>query len=86
MLPLVTANYVLGGPPSLFLREASMTVIASSTCSRMYNDTDRQHLSHGIDKTQLCAGNPQGGIDSCQVNTETHNVHALASPNFSCFI
>ncbi|XP_022664350.1 uncharacterized protein LOC111251720 isoform X1 [Varroa destructor] len=55
-----------GGPPSLFLREASMTVIPSSTCSRMYNDTDRQHLSHGIDKTQLCAGNPQGGIDSCQ--------------------
>lgn len=66
-----------GGPPSYSLREATITVISSTQCSQMYNKTDRQHLNKGIVESQLCAGNPEGGVDSCQVSTISRTLRFL---------
>lgn len=48
-----------GGSPATHLQEATVPVIADGTCAAAYPGAFDA-------KTQLCAGYPEGGIDTCQ--------------------
>ncbi len=50
-----------GGSTPKFLQEAQVPIVADSTCESNYADYG------GIDETtEICAGYPQGGVDTCQ--------------------
>ena len=50
-----------GGDSPDILQEARVPIVADSTCDSNYSNTG------GIDeRTEICAGFPQGGVDTCQ--------------------
>lgn len=46
------------GPDATHLQEAEVPIVSDEDCTKAYPGTDL--------KTQICAGYPQGGVDSCQ--------------------
>lgn len=47
-----------GGPKSATLRQAQVPLMNDSTCRQAYTSYD--------ERTMVCAGYPQGGVDACQ--------------------
>ena len=66
-------NYSISvGSNSPILQVADVEVFPSSVCDAAYKVLPSYSLKwpQGIDKsTFLCAGKPEGGVDSCQVCT-----------------
>lgn len=52
-----------GGQTSDVLQKVELSIIDVDQCRRLYDDQD----NYGIDDTQLCAGELEGGKDTCQV-------------------
>lgn len=58
-----------GGERSSVLQEVSVTIFNNSDCRRAYSSSlvPRRNYPEGIINSQLCAGDPNGGKDACQV-------------------
>jgi hypothetical protein len=58
-----------GGERNPVLQEVSVTVFNNSDCMRAYSSplVPRRNYPDGIVSSQLCAGDPNGGKDACQV-------------------
>jgi len=58
-----------GGERSAVLQEVSVTIFNNSDCRRAYSSplVPRRNYPEGIINSQLCAGDPHGGKDACQV-------------------
>jgi len=58
-----------GGERSPILQEVSVTIFNNSDCRRAYSSplVPRRNYPEGIINSQLCAGDPNGGKDACQV-------------------
>jgi hypothetical protein len=58
-----------GGERSPVLQEVSVTIFNNSECRRAYSSplVPRRNYPEGIINSQLCAGDPDGGKDACQV-------------------
>lgn len=58
-----------GGERSPILQEVSVTIFNNSDCRRAYSSplVPRRNYPEGIINSQLCAGDPHGGKDACQV-------------------
>jgi len=58
-----------GGERSPILQEVSVTIFNNSDCRRAYSSplVPRRNYPEGIVNSQLCAGDPRGGKDACQV-------------------
>lgn len=58
-----------GGFPSSILQEVNVTVFSSSQCDRSYSSLTSYATTwpQGIGQETLCAGDPNGGRDACQV-------------------
>ncbi len=55
-----------GGPTPDTLQVAKVPIVADADCSRAYNDATPV-LGNAFDpRTAVCAGYPQGGVDTCQ--------------------
>jgi hypothetical protein len=59
-----------GGERSPVLQEVSVTIFNNSDCMRAYSSplVPRRNYPEGIINSQLCAGDPNGGKDACQVH------------------
>ncbi|XP_059610511.1 serine protease snake-like isoform X2 [Phlebotomus argentipes] len=53
-----------GGVESPFLQKISLSIYETSTCEKTYLPSRR--LAKGLDRTQICAGDPAGFRDTCQ--------------------
>lgn len=52
------------------LQEVSVTILNNSDCMRAYSSplVPRRNYPEGIIDSQMCAGDPNGGKDACQVD------------------
>lgn len=58
-----------GGVPSTILQEANVTVFPVDQCDRSYSSLPHYTATwpQGMKQETLCAGDPDGGRDACQV-------------------
>lgn len=60
-----------GGITSRVLRETSVPILPRKTCNASYVRVASNRFPQGITENLLCAGDPDGGKDACQVNKFT---------------
>lgn len=60
---------ILGGFPSPILQEVNVTVFTVDQCDSSYSNLPHYAFTwpQGIGEETLCAGDPNGGRDACQV-------------------
>lgn len=71
--------YFAGGFPSSILQEVNVTVFQSSRCDNSYSALFHyaSRFPQGIGEDILCAGDPAGGRDACQVLSSLVAQHVL---------
>lgn len=62
-----------GGHPSSILQEVELTVFSPTQCDRSYSNLTHyaETWPQGIGQETVCAGDPNGGRDACQVRELT---------------
>lgn len=56
---------IVAGPRSSNLLKVFVKAMTNENCVRFYKHEER--LKYGIDLGQICAGDPRGKMDTCQV-------------------
>lgn len=51
-----------------FLQHAEIDIIDETKCKSFYERAKGRHLSDGVINEQICAGDLNGGKDTCQVS------------------
>jgi hypothetical protein len=66
---MIMLCFIAGGDRSPILQEVSITIFNNSYCAKAYTSppVPRRNYPEGIIASQMCAGDPNGGRDACQV-------------------
>lgn len=60
--------FISAGLTSDVLMKVSLSLVEQNECNRSYSSTAASKLAFGINPTsQICAGEKEGGKDTCQV-------------------
>lgn len=69
-VPTWITYYVSAGPTSNILMKVSLDLVEQNECNSSYSSFTGKNLAFGISPdTHICAGQTEGGKDTCQVRT-----------------